>query len=88
MPTARKVWTEIVILPSFLASALINGDTSGIEDNPFDLEWLEKALYLSRRGGSYVGVSEETHFSNWCSIPEWRLAADMAEYTILYSEEI
>lgn len=71
------------ILPAFLASALINGDTSGLEES--DAKWLE-AVYEHLKGGHIVDCSEETHFSNYCSLPTWRLGADMAEYTVMYDE--
>lgn len=82
-PEPPKPYTIEVELPAFLASALINGDTSGLEDS--DMPHYESALKLAE-GGSYVDVGEETYFSRTCDLPGFRLGADMAVYTILYSK--
>lgn len=73
---------ETATLPAFLASALINGDTSGLEDP--DMKHYEAALQYAEPG-SYVSVGEETFFSYSCDLPSWgRMGAEMVEYTILY----
>lgn len=74
--------TETVVLPAFLASALINGDTSGL--SPEDLPWLEKAKEFCAPG-SVVDVGE-SYCSRYCDLPGYVLGADMAEYTVLYAE--
>lgn len=74
---------ETITLPAFLASALINGDVSGLSDE--DSDWLMKALeYVG--AGRVVSCAEETHFSRYCDLPGFRLGADMLEYTVLYPE--
>jgi len=74
---------ETVTFPAFLASALINGDTSGLADE--DLHWVEVAHeYVAP--GNIVSCAEETHFSRYCDLPGFRLGADMLEYTVLYPE--
>lgn len=75
---------EKVTFPAFLASALINGDTSGLSDD--DNKWLDKALKFLG-DGSVVSCEDETHFSRWCDLPGWRLGADMLVYSVLYPEE-
>ncbi len=72
--------TDTVILPAFLASALINGDTSGLNEN--DEVWLEKA-YKYCEPGQIVDVGES--FFAWsCDLPGFKMGADMAEFTVIY----
>jgi len=75
---------ETVTFPAFLASALINGDVSGLSDE--DLPWVQAAHdYVAP--GNIVSCADETHFSRYCDLPGFRLGADMLEYTVLYPEE-
>jgi hypothetical protein len=81
-----KIEESTCILPAFLASALINGDTSGIEDSPDDMATLERALaYLE---GWHVTDCGEQYFAHRgaCSI-HWPWAGDVAEYKIYRTEE-
>jgi len=79
----KKHKVDTVVLPAFLATALINGDMSGLEDD--DERWVEAAVkYIAPARFIDVG---EAYFSNYCDLPGYRLAADMAEYTILYDNE-
>lgn len=75
---------EKVILPAFLASALINGDVSGIEDE--DMKWVDVAERYCEPG-YIVSCGDEPFFSRYCDLPGFHLAADMLEYTVLYPEE-
>lgn len=73
--------TETIILPAFLASALINGDTSSLNDE--DMEWLTAAeRYVAP--GYVVACGEESFFSHSCDLPGFSLGADMLEYRVLY----
>jgi hypothetical protein len=74
--------TTKVTLPTFLASALINGDLSGLDDNE-DMGYYEQALQLAQ-GGTYIDVSEDSWFSWTNDLPGKRFGADVAEYTILW----
>jgi hypothetical protein len=74
--------TKTFTFPAFLASALINGDVSGLEES--DMQWVD-AAHAAVGNGRIVDVSEETHFSRYSDLPGYRLGADMAEYTALYS---
>lgn len=73
--------TKTVILPTFLASALINGDVSGLEEE--DNKYLLKALELAK-GGHYVDVGQETWFAARNDVSN--LGGDVAEFTIMFSE--
>lgn len=76
--------TETYVLPSFLASALINGDVSGLTDA--DLPWVITAENLAA-GGHYVDVSDECEdLRRYCDLPGWRLLTDMQTYTVLYPD--
>lgn len=79
-----KVTTKHVQLPAFLASALINGDTSGLDES--DLKWVAIAEKYAGRG-RFIDCSDETYFSNLCELPGFNLGADMCEYTIMYQGE-
>jgi hypothetical protein len=72
---------ETVTLPAFLACALINGDTSSLNDD--DMKALEVAEnYVAP--GRIVGCGDESFFSSYCDIPS--LAGDMLEYTVMYDD--
>ncbi len=78
--SGMKKKTETFVLPAFLASALINGDVSGLEES--DNKWLEAALKLAEPG-HYVDVGEE-YFAHRCDLPGFNMGADVAEFTVLY----
>jgi hypothetical protein len=68
------------ILPAFLASALLNGDLTGLEDS--DMPIYEAALAYCK-GYRVVDVNVgESYFSHSCDLP-MRFAGDVAEYTLL-----
>lgn len=71
-------------MPAFLASALINGDLSGLNED--DLLWVQVA-HIYCEPGRIVDCGDETFFSRSCDLPGFRLGADMMEYTVLYPEE-
>lgn len=76
--------TDTIVLPAFLASALINGDVSGIEDSPDDMAMLRAVEgMLTRRGWSVVSCEGEPYFARY---PAWlsSLSGDVLEYTVLY----
>lgn len=74
---------ETVVLPAYMASALVNGDYSGIEDG--DEKWVQAALdYVAP--GRIVSCDGESYFSHRCDL--WgHLACDVLEYTVLYPED-
>lgn len=72
--------TTTAILPAFLASALVNGDLSGI-DQSSDLKLYEECLAYCE-GYSIVDVGE-SYFSHSCDLPGTHFAGDVAEYTLL-----
>lgn len=74
---------ETVTLPAFLASALINGDLSGLEDR--DLPWVEAAIAYCAPG-RIVSCDGEPFFVRYCDLPGFNLACDCLEYTVLYAE--
>lgn len=76
--------TETVSLPAFLASALINGDTSGLEEG--DFKWLEAAVAYCAPG-RIVSCEGEAYFTRWCDLPGFNLGADCLDYTVLYAED-
>lgn len=79
----RRIRTEIVTLPAFLAPALINGDMSGLEER--DLYWVDKVHeYIAP--GRIVDVGDP-YFAHSCELPGWRKGCDVADYTVLYREE-
>lgn len=75
--------TTTFILPTYLASALINGDTSGL-DGTNDMAALVAAEDLAD-GGSYIDVSDDTWFSRQNDLPgrAGRLGGAVATYTVL-----
>lgn len=76
--------SETVILPAFLASALINGDLTGLSDG--DEKWVEAAIQYCAPG-RIVSCEGESFFSWSCELPGFTLGADMLEYIVLYPEE-
>lgn len=79
-----SIRVETVTLPAFLASALVNGDTSGLE--PEDEKWLKAAEeYVAP--GVIVSCEGESFFSRYCDLPGFRLGADMIEYVVHYHED-
>lgn len=70
-----KIHTETYILPAYWASALVNGDYSGLEDPDTKQlnDWLEQT-----KPGSCVGCSEEQYFS-WHN-DATRLGGDVLEF--------
>lgn len=75
--------SETVTLPAFLASALINGDVSGLDDA--DMKWLEAAHeYVSP--GHIVSTEGEGYFAWSCDLPGYTLGGDVLEYVVLYTE--
>lgn len=75
--------TETAIFPTFLASALINGDTSGLSEE--DMPWLEAANAYAAPG-HIVSCGEDSWFAWSCDLPGFDLGADVCEYTILYTD--
>lgn len=71
----KRIKTETYILPAYWASALVNGDFSGMEDrDEQDLNtWLNKV-----NPGYCVGCSEESYFA-WRNDVSY-LAGDVLEY--------
>jgi hypothetical protein len=69
-----------IILPAFLASALINGDMSGLNDE--DLVWVERVVAYASPG-RIVSCDEDTWFSRSNDLPGYTLACDVARYTVL-----
>jgi hypothetical protein len=76
--------TETVVFPAFLASALINGDLSGLE--PDDLPWVAKAVEYCEPG-YIVSCGEESFFSWTCDLPGFSKGADMMEFTVMYTDK-
>lgn len=79
-----KTRVETVSLPAFLASALINGDLSGLEDG--DERWVETAEAYAAPG-HYVSCGEHTYFAWRNDLPGFNLGADCLDYHILYTDE-
>lgn len=68
-----------VTLPAFLASALVNGDTSGLSDA--DLPLVEAAhAYVAP--GRIVSAEGEPYFARTCDLPGFHLGCDVMEYTV------
>jgi hypothetical protein len=81
-----RVRTETLTLPSYLASALINGDTSGLE--PEDMQWLAAAEKMVAESGSHITLDNdaEPYFASSyaCDLPGYRLAGDFLDFTLVY----
>ena len=74
-----KIKTISLDLPSFWASALINGDESGLEDE--EQEQLD-AWTKDNQNLYCIDVSEETFFSKYHDAAEYGvLACDCANFT-------
>lgn len=72
--------TETFILPAYWASALINGDYSGMEEQ--DINELTAFIESNKEDNSYfscIDVSEESYFSHRNDART--LACDVSEYT-------
>jgi hypothetical protein len=78
-----KVTVEKVTLPAFLASALVNGDVSGLSDE--DLPWVD-LVHERIAPGQIVGCSEEKFFEcgPWFDLPGFKMGADALEFDVLY----
>lgn len=75
-----KIETVTYILPSFWASALVNGDESGFSDE--DSEALE--AWLTHEGvGSCVDVGQEESFSSFHDARFYVLPCDCLEFTFM-----
>ncbi len=75
-----------VTLPAYMASALINGDVSGLDDR--DLPYLEMALGIAaREGGYFVGCGDEPSFQHRVWDLPGHLGCDVLEYEILCEGE-
>lgn len=73
-----KIETSTAELPAFLASALVNGDMSGLEER--DLPLLEKAqTYIEGWSISDVG---DPFFRSYSLGPCFGFTGDVAEYKI------
>jgi hypothetical protein len=77
--------SETVTLPAFLAPALINGDTSGLEES--DMKWVE-AAHAYCAPGHIVSCGDGTWFAWRNDLPGFNLGCDVMEYTILYPEGV
>ena len=74
----RKLNLETATLPAFLASALVNGDTSGFDDNAKDVALYEQVLaYLE--GFAVVDCGEEFFGSSDCG----SYRGGVCEYTLM-----
>lgn len=69
-----------VTLPAFLASALVNSNTSGLDDS--DMRWVDIAQKYCAPG--HIVDAGEPFFSWQCELPGYTLGANMAEYIVLY----
>jgi len=80
--------TETFTAPAFLAPALINGDTSNIDDSPEDLELLDEVTtYLTATYGNACPVDcQEFGFLGVGAGDFGRLAGDYCIYTMLVRE--
>lgn len=75
---------EKEVFPAFLASALVNGDTSGIEDNASDMEWLERVVrYVAP--GRVVSMEGEAYISK-IFIAGHEFYGEVADYVVFYTE--
>lgn len=72
-----------VTMPAFLASALINGDLTGLEDA--DLKWVDVA-HKYCAPGRIVSCDGEPFFAHWNELPGFELATNCLEYTVLYQD--
>jgi hypothetical protein len=73
--------TDTVVLPAFLSSALVNGDTSGLESN--ELHWVEKAVQYCAPG-RVVGCIDESWHGHYADLPGWAEDAIMSLFVVHY----
>lgn len=71
-------------LPAFLASAIINGDLSGF-DTDDDAKLYEAALKFIGEG--HVVDVGESYFSHGCDLPGFTFVGEVADYTVIYTEQ-
>ena len=77
--------TETYELPAFWASALINDDWTGLEDED---ESALKAWLEAFEPGYCIDVSDEPFFTKWHDAQEYVLACDGLVYTFQFLEEV
>jgi len=76
---------DTVKMPAFLACALINGDTSGLDES--DMQWLKAAEEYVAPGRVVSTVEDcEGYFSWSCELPGYTLGAEMMDYVVLYPD--
>jgi hypothetical protein len=77
--------TKTFTLPTYLATALINGDMTGLEDS--DVPAYEAALQLAGNG-NYVSMGDDEWFSWSNDLPgkAGRLGGNVAEFMVLSHE--
>ena len=75
-----KIETVTYTLPAFWACPLINGDSSGFDEEEEETlqAWLD-----SEAVGACVGVSEEAFFSAWHEARAFVLPCSCLEFTFL-----
>jgi hypothetical protein len=73
-----NIETTEYLLPDFWASALINGDESGMKDD--DIAAMNK-WFDSRKPGYCVDCSDESEFTTWHDARAYVLACDCLTYT-------
>ena len=76
--------TDTVVLPVFLASALVNGDTSGLDSN--ELDWVDKAINYCAPGRIVGCMDGEGWYGHYADLPGWAEDAVMAKFVIHYDE--
>ena len=82
--------TTTLELPSWMASALINGDTSGIDHEDDENKLEEVFQYCLEHKLTIVSVSEESKLRNYPSLDSQqiygeRLGGDYSSYTAYFS---
>jgi len=75
--------TDVIELPACWASALINGDYSGLDEEA--ARCMTKVAELAREGFSVVDCADEARFTNYqlYDTEAERTGGDVLEYTIL-----
>jgi hypothetical protein len=78
----KEMTTEKYTLPVYWASALVNGDTSGMSDaDEKEMnDWLSEV-----KPGNCVGVSEDSWFAH--NNDATRLGGDVAEFTFIQHQQ-
>lgn len=74
--------TVKVKLPSFLASAIINGDHSSLNDSD---EKLLEEIYKLYEGGNFVSCEDDSEFAT-VYISGRQFTGDVCTYVILYNK--